>query len=48
MTPWRRGYLLCYEVDFPCIFGLNEYDSTMLKRRLIELVDDAIIKAGRM
>lgn len=44
MTPWRRGYLLCYE-DYPCIFGLNEYDSAMLKRYVVRLVDEAILYA---
>lgn len=45
MTPWRRGYLVCPEYSYPYICQLNEYDSTMLKRYVIGVVDYAILHA---
>lgn len=48
MTPWRIGYLVCPEYNYPYICQLGEYESSWLKRYVIGVVDNAIIKAGRM
>ena len=49
MTPWRMGYLVCPEYNYPYICQLGEYESSLLKRYVVRLVDEAIshaIKAG--
>ena len=45
MTSWRRGYLVCPEYSYPFICQLGEYESSLLKRYVVRLVDEAILYA---
>lgn len=45
MTPWRIGYLVCPEYNYPFICQLPERESSLLKRYVVRLVDEAILYA---
>ena len=47
MNPWRRGYLVCPEYNYPYICQLGEYESGLLKRYVVRLVDEAILYATK-